>query len=91
MSSPDQRLVEELLKRITILENLLASDRGMSSSRMVILDKEHDRILQRIAAMKNKYNSEYGHALTWSPGDLKLFNELKQRRDEIRRALGIKF
>lgn len=52
---------------------------------IVGLQKEYDRILERMKAIRNSY----GEIQSWSERDKVEFKKLKDRRDQLRNVLGI--
>jgi hypothetical protein len=51
----------------------------------MILAKEYDRIIARMDLLK----ATYGGHQDWDPSDRLEFHKLRQRRDELRKLLGI--
>lgn len=51
----------------------------------VIMGREYERIIERMKTIKG----QYGEAQTWCKDDLAEFAKLKQRRNELRKRLGI--
>lgn len=59
----------------------------LSPIQLIVFDKEHDRILERMKLI----NRSYADHQTWSKKDIQDFKELKARRDELRKLMGIKY
>lgn len=74
--------VIELSKRVADIETRLAS-----SVSLVALDKEHDRVIERMKSISATYSQHQ----SWSESDRTKYQELKTRRDELKRILGIKY
>lgn len=74
--------VKVLGERVTALEGRLRC-----SAALISLDKEHDRIMERMKTISGTYS---GHQ-SWSASDVYEFNKLRERRDEIRKILGVKY
>lgn len=54
--------------------------------RAVLLGKELDRVLDKMRSIR----STYGDHQTWREVDVKEFKQLRARRDELKKELGIK-
>jgi hypothetical protein len=86
-SQPDwaerlRRAVASLEVRVAVLERTLG---GSLSASHITLDKEHDRIMQKMDAIEGTYSG----LQRWRDKDRIEWRNLRQRRDQIRKQLGI--
>lgn len=79
-------LIRGLERRITQLEERAAVRRDNNSAHLVIMDKEHDRVLHEMHVIEDTYA---GHQ-AWSSADKVRYKQLRVRRDQLRTELGIK-
>lgn len=88
MSNFETRL-KTLERKVAALErgtpNPQCPGAEVSGARLIILDKEHDRILEAITTLR----ATYGDHQTWSTEDVEKHKKLVARRNELRKLLGI--
>lgn len=84
MSDLNNRL-RAIEARLDKLELNSQAARVMGSANAIILDKEHDRVMHEMGVIEDTYS---GHQ-AWREEDRARFRELRKRRDEIRKQLGI--
>lgn len=75
-----------LAERVRLLERRLAQ-LSPNSAHSVVLDKEHDRVIERIRLLKSQYSEHQN----WSKEDKEELQRLATRRKELRNMLGIKY
>lgn len=81
MTLPD--VIDHLLRlenRVTTLEH------RTGAGTIIVHDKEHDRVLSEMDTIRHTYASHQA----WSAKDRQRFGVLRERRNELRKVLGIK-
>lgn len=81
---------EKLNQRFTAIESRLARieerlKSGSNSIKLMVFDKEHDRVLDKLRSLNNTYAAHQA----WSESDRQERMRLIKRRNELRRVLGI--
>lgn len=62
-----------------------SAEKIINSAQIVVYQKELDRVLQRLASIRNTY----GDHQTWTDQDKKLYAQLVARRTELKKLLGV--
>lgn len=78
--------LEALAERVRLLEKRMNAVHNSGTS-IIVLDKEHDRVLERIRLLKTQYSEHQ----TWSAKDRDELSKLAARRKELRRILGVQY
>lgn len=82
-----KRNLNLVAKRLGDLETFLTSlPKTRGSVEMMIRDREYERVISEMKQISHTY----GDHQSWTPEDRERYRALKQRRDELRKILGIK-
>ena len=76
--------VMDMSRRLNAIEMRMKA--GNPISNVIVMDKEHDRIMEEMKTIRSTYSDHQ----TWREEDRNRFNELRERREELRKLLGIK-
>lgn len=80
----EQRIIR-LEKRVDALERRLAQGNPLGGASMIVMDKEHDRVMHAMGVIEDTYSAHQN----WRVEDKKRYRELKARRNELRKALNV--
>ena len=76
--------VMDMSRRLNAIEMRMKA--GNPISNVIVMDKEHDRIMEEMKTIRSTYSDHQ----TWREEDRNRFHELRERREELRKLLGIK-